>query len=105
MTEKPDSKGLKQSTHAVRGGQVRTAESEHAEPMFLTSSFVFEDAAEGKARMTDGEPGNVYSRYTNPTVATFEKRLAEMEGAEAGVATASGMSAICLLYTSDAADD
>ncbi|MCL4169711.1 UNVERIFIED_CONTAM: hypothetical protein GTU68_029850, partial [Idotea baltica] len=62
--------------------------------MFLTSSFVFEDAAEAKARMADGEPGNVYSRYTNPTVATFEKRLAAMEGADAGVATASGMSAI-----------
>lgn len=94
MTDSKDDKRLRQGTLAVRGGQVRTSESEHAEPIFLTSSFVFQDAAEGEARMANGEPGNVYSRYTNPTVATFEERLAQMEGAEMGVATASGMSAI-----------
>jgi len=89
-----DKKGLRQGSLAVRGGQVRTSESEHSEPLFLTSSFVFKDAAEAEARMANGEKGNVYSRYTNPTVATFENRLAQMEGAEMGVATASGMSAI-----------
>lgn len=89
-----DGKDLRQGSLAVRGGQVRTSESEHSEPLFLTSSFVFQDTAEAEARMANGEPGNVYSRYTNPTVATFENRLAQMEGAEMGVATASGMSAI-----------
>ena len=89
-----ENKELRQSTLAVRAGQRRTAEAEHSEAMFLTSSYVFKDAAEGEARMANGEPGNVYSRYTNPTVATFEERLARMEGAEMGVATASGMSAI-----------
>ena len=94
MAPSDEKKGLRQNTLAVRGGHVRTSESEHSEPLFLTSSFVFKDAAEGEARMANGEPGNVYSRYTNPTVATFEHRLAQMEGAEMGVATASGMSAI-----------
>ena len=89
-----DGKDFRQGSLAVRGGQVRTSESEHSEPLFLTSSFVFQDTAEAEARMANGEPGNVYSRYTNPTVATFENRLAQMEGAEMGVATASGMSAI-----------
>lgn len=83
-----------QDSHAVRGGQSRTAEGEHSEALFLTSSYVFASAAEAEQRMALGEPGNVYSRYTNPTVRTFEKRLALMEGAEDGVATASGMAAI-----------
>lgn len=81
-------------TLAVRAGQVRTAEGEHAEPMFLTSSYVFESAAAAAARFSGNEAGNVYSRYTNPTVRTFEERLAAMEGAEQAVATASGMAAI-----------
>ena len=81
-------------TQAVRGGQVRTMEGEHAEPMFLTSSFVFDSAAEAAARFTGDEPGNVYSRYTNPTVRMFEERLALMEGGEAAVGTSSGMAAI-----------
>lgn len=89
-----DKNNLRKATLAVRAGVRKTQESEHAEPMFLTSSFVFDDAAEGEARMAKGEPGNVYSRYTNPTVATFEDRLAKMEGAQMGVATSSGMAAI-----------
>lgn len=84
----------KQDSQAVRGGQQRSPEGEHSEPLFLTSSYVFEDAAQGEQRMAFGEEGNVYSRYTNPTVRTFEKRLALMEGAEDGVATSSGMAAI-----------
>lgn len=81
-------------TLAVRAGQNRTAEDEHCEPIFTTSSYVFSSAAEAAARFSDEQPGNIYSRFTNPTVRTFEKRLAAMEGAESCVATASGMSAI-----------
>jgi len=84
----------KQDSQAVRGGQNRSAEGEHSEALFLTSSYVFDDAAQAEQRMALGEEGNVYSRYTNPTVRTFEKRLALMEGAEDGVATSSGMAAI-----------
>jgi len=78
----------------VRAGQVRSHEGEHNEPIFATSSYVFENAAQAAARFSDAEPGNVYSRFTNPTVHTFERRLASLEGAEHCVATASGMSAI-----------
>ena len=81
-------------TLAVRAGQDRTVEGEHCEPIFTTSSYVFPSAAEAAARFSDEKPGNIYSRFTNPTVRTFEQRLAAMEGAESCVATASGMSAI-----------
>jgi len=81
-------------TMAVRAGQVRTAEGEHCEPIFTTSSYVFASASEAAARFSDEQPGNIYSRFTNPTVRTFEQRLAAMEGGESCVATASGMSAI-----------
>jgi len=89
---KPKSPGLE--TLAVRAGQHRTPEGEHAEPIFPTSSYVFESAAAAAARFSGEEPGNIYSRFTNPTVRTFEERLAAMEGGERCVATASGMSAI-----------
>ena len=88
----PDEYG--QSTCAVRSGQVRTPECENSEPIFLTSSFVFASAAEAAARFAGEAPGNIYSRFTNPTVRTFEERLAVLEGAERCIATASGMSAI-----------
>lgn len=84
----------RQDTKAVRAGQVRTFEGEHAEPVFLTSSYVFANAAEAAARFAGDAPGNVYSRYTNPTVRTFEERIAALEGAEQAVATSSGMAAI-----------
>ncbi len=82
------------ATQAVRAGQERTHENEHSEPIFPTSSFVFSSAAEAAARFSGEQPGNIYSRFTNPTVRTFEQRLARLEGAECCVATASGMSAI-----------
>jgi len=82
------------STLGVRAGQVRTAEGEHAEPIFTTSSFVFRSAAEAAARFAETEKGNIYSRFTNPTVRCFEERLAAMEGAACCVATSSGMAAI-----------
>ncbi len=81
-------------TQAVRAGQRRTQEQEHSEPIFATSSYVFSSAAEAAARFSGKEPGNIYSRFTNPTVRTFEQRLAAMEGGERAIATASGMAAI-----------
>lgn len=86
--------GAQLDTLAVRAGHVRTAEGEQCEPIFMTSSYVFHSAAEAAARFSGEKPGNVYSRYTNPTVRTFQERIAALEGAEAGVGTASGMSAI-----------
>jgi O-succinylhomoserine sulfhydrylase len=81
-------------TLAVRAGQHRSDEGEHAEPIYPTSSYVFGSAAEAAARFSGDEPGNIYSRFTNPTVRTFEERLAALEGGESCVATSSGMSAI-----------
>ncbi|CRI67746.1 O-succinylhomoserine sulfhydrylase (OSH sulfhydrylase) [Thiocapsa sp. KS1] len=82
------------ATRAVRVGHHRTPEGEHGEPIFTTSSFVFASAAEAAARFSGDQAGNIYSRFTNPTVAAFEERLAALEGGERCVATASGMSAI-----------
>lgn len=81
-------------TLALRTGHTRSFEGEHAEPIFLTSSFVYACAAEAAVKFSGQEPGNIYSRFTNPTVAMFEKRLAAMEGAERAVATSTGMAAI-----------
>lgn len=81
-------------TNAVRAGQLRGPEGEHSEPIFATSSYVFENAAEAAARFSGDTPGNIYSRFTNPTVRTFEERLAAMEGGERCIGTSSGMSAI-----------
>src|SRR5947208_1949119 len=81
------------STLGVRAGQVRSQFQEHAEALYLTSSFVFDNARQAAARFA-GEEGMVYTRYTNPTVSMFQERLAALEGAESCVATASGMAAI-----------
>src|SRR5437762_5179120 len=85
---------LQQATLGVRAGQVRSQFNEHAEALYLTSSFVFDNAAQAAARFAGGEDGMVYTRYTNPTVSMFQDRLAALEGAETCVATASGMAAI-----------
>src|SRR5688572_17942474 len=82
------------ATLAIRAGQLRTHEGEHAEPIFTTSSYVFRNAAEAAARFAETEKGNIYSRFTNPTVRCFEERLAAMEGGAACVGTGSGMAAI-----------
>jgi O-succinylhomoserine sulfhydrylase len=82
------------ATRAIRAGQVRTSEGEHGEPIFTTSSFVFASAAEAAARFSGAQPGNVYSRFTNPTVRAFEERLNSLEGGLRCIATASGMAAI-----------
>ncbi len=81
-------------TRAIRAGQVRTEEGEHSEAIFPTSSFVFKNAAQAAARFAHTEEGNIYSRFTNPTVRTFEHRLASLEGGERCIATSSGMAAI-----------
>jgi O-succinylhomoserine sulfhydrylase len=81
-------------TLGVRAGFEATAFGEHSEPLFLTSSYVFDSAEQAAARFAGTDHGNVYSRYTNPTVAVFEQRLAALEGGEMAVATASGMAAI-----------
>jgi O-succinylhomoserine sulfhydrylase len=81
-------------TLSVRGGTQRSQFHEHSEALFLTSSFVFDNAAQAARRFIGEEPGNIYARFTNPTVTMFEERLAALEGAEQCVATASGMAAI-----------
>ena len=88
-------------TLAIRTGHTRGFEGEHSEPIYLTSSFVCENAADAAAKFSGEIQGNTYSRYTNPTVQTFEKRLAVLDGAERAVATSSGMAAVhavCMAY-------
>ena len=82
------------ATQGVRAGQLRSEFGEHSEALFLTSSFVFENAAQAAEAFSGGGDGFVYSRFSNPTVTMLQDRLAALEGAEACVATASGMSAI-----------
>lgn len=84
-------------TLAVRAGTARSQFNEHSEALYLTSSYVFDSAAQAAARFSGELEGNVYSRFTNPTVSAFQERLAALEGAEACVATSSGMSAILSL--------
>ncbi|MFK5983859.1 MAG: O-succinylhomoserine sulfhydrylase [Pseudomonadota bacterium] len=81
-------------TLAIRAGYSRTHENEHNEAIFPTSSYVYDSAAQAAARFSGEQPGNIYSRFTNPTVRSFEQRLATLEGAECCVATSSGMAAI-----------
>ncbi|WP_100640566.1 O-succinylhomoserine sulfhydrylase [Marinobacter salexigens] len=89
-----DLEGMSLDTLAVRAGQLRTAQLEHSDAIFPTSSFVYGSAAQAAARFGGEEPGNIYSRFTNPTVQAFEGRIAAMEGGERAVATSSGMAAI-----------
>ena len=89
-----DTTGWSFETIAVRAGQERSQFNEHSEALYLTSSFVFDSAAQAAARFSGEEPGNVYARFTNPTVTTMQDRLAALEGAEACIATATGMAAI-----------
>lgn len=89
-----------EATRGIRSAQARTNVREHSPPIFATSSFVYDSAEQAAAVFAEREPGYIYSRFNNPTVEAFEKRLAEMEGADACVATASGMAAeMSLLLT------
>ncbi len=90
----PDWSDSEFATAAVRAGHRRSNEGENAEAIFTSSSFVFDNAEQAAARFQNNQPGNVYSRFTNPTVRCFEERLAALEGAESCIATASGMAAI-----------
>ncbi|MEK9825784.1 MAG: O-succinylhomoserine sulfhydrylase [Methylotenera sp.] len=93
-------------TLAVRAGTETTEYGENSEALFLNSSFRFESAAQAAARFGGTEPGNIYSRFTNPTVTMFQNKLAALEGAEQCVATSSGMSAIlaCVMGICSAGD-
>jgi O-succinylhomoserine sulfhydrylase len=101
-----DENSYQPETLAVRAGSVQSQFHEHSEALFLTSSFTFDNAAQAARRFIGEEPGNIYARFTNPTVTMFEERLAAMEGAERCVATASGMSAIlaCVMGLMKAGD-
>jgi O-succinylhomoserine sulfhydrylase len=94
MNDRSDPSTLHTDTLAIRWAQLRTDEMAHSDPIFLTSSFVYNSAAEAAARFSGEQPGNIYSRFTNPTVNAFEERLAALEGGEKAVALASGMAAI-----------
>ncbi|MCE7917385.1 MAG: O-succinylhomoserine sulfhydrylase [Nitrosomonas sp. PRO5] len=97
---------LDPETLAIHTGVHRSQFNEHSESLYLTSSFVFDSAAQAAARFSGQEPGNIYSRFTNPTVTAMQERLAVLEGAEACIATASGMSAIltCVMGLLSAGD-
>ena len=94
MSQDPKWKEYKLETQAIRAGHHRTPENEHSLPIFTTSSYVFESAEQASLRFTGKQPGNIYSRFTNPTVAAFQDRLALMERGERCLAFASGMAAI-----------
>lgn len=101
MSDSKDKSALENAgldTLAIRSGISRSHEHEHSEALFLTSSFTFNNAEEMAKTFADERVGNVYSRYTNPTVRAFEQRIAAMEGAEQGVGTASGMAAIMTTF-------
>lgn len=99
MTDTPDDPTASwgPSTLGIRAAQHRTAEMEHSTAIFTTSSFVFRNSAEAAAVFAGEQEGNIYGRFTNPTVQAFEKRLARLEGGDACVATSSGMVAILSL--------
>jgi O-succinylhomoserine sulfhydrylase len=94
MSEDLDWQDYAIETQAIRVGHKRTPEDEHSIPIFATSSYVFESAEQASLRFTGKQPGNIYSRFTNPTVSAFQDRLALMEQGERCLAFASGMAAI-----------
>ncbi len=87
-------KQYRPATLAIRTGHERTQFGEHSEPIFATSSFVFNSAEQARARFSYEEEGNVYSRFTNPTLTLFQERMAALEGGQACIGTSSGMSAM-----------
>lgn len=98
LIPEPQLDGVSLETLAVRAGQIRSPQLEHSEAIYPTSSFVFNSAREAAARFGGDEPGNIYARFTNPTVAMFEARMAALEGGERAVAAASGMAAISATF-------
>lgn len=106
MTDKDQKNVWHPQTLAVRAGFESSNFGENSEALFLNSSFRFNSAAQAAARFSGSEPGNIYSRFTNPTVTMFQNKLAALEGAEMCVATSSGMSAIlaCVMGLCNAGD-
>jgi O-succinylhomoserine sulfhydrylase len=94
MTEKREGRGLRPATQLVHGGTLRSQFGETSEALFLTQGFVYDTMEAAEARFKGEDPGFVYARYGNPTVAMFEARMCLLEGAEAARATASGMAAV-----------
>ncbi len=94
MTDKAPLKPLRPATRLVHGGTMRSSFGETSEALFLTQGYVYETMEAAEARFKGEAPGFLYSRFSNPTVAMFERRMAELEGAEAARATASGMAAV-----------
>jgi O-succinylhomoserine sulfhydrylase len=87
-------------TQAIRIRTEQTNEMEHSSPLFLTSSFCYSDAEEMRATFADETDNNIYTRFSNPTVQEFTDRMVALEGAEAGFATSSGMSAVFASFMS-----
>ncbi len=97
----PGQKRFRPATELIHGGSARSHFGETSEALFLTQGFVYADAEAAEARFKGDDPGFVYSRYANPTVAMFEERMCRLEGAEAGQAVASGMAAVSAALLSD----
>lgn len=85
---------MKEQTNAIRGQAARTPSREHSVPLYLTSSFIFDSAEQGRAIFAEEEEGNVYSRYSNPNTTELINKVCAMEGAEAGLVFSSGMAAV-----------
>ncbi len=100
MAGKTKKKALRPATQLVHGGILRSQFGENAEALFMTQSYVYDSAEQAERRFKGDEPGFIYSRYANPTVAMFEERMRLMEGAEAARATASGMAAVTSVFLS-----
>ena len=102
MSAAVDTSGWSFDTLAVRAGQERSQFGEHSEALYLTSSFVFENAAQAAARFSGEEPGNVYARFTNPTVSAMQTRLAALDIvplAESGAAAVKRLDANTARYS------
>src|SRR5882724_13496026 len=93
-------KALRPATTAIHGGILRSQFGENSEAIFMTQSYVYETAEAAEARFKGDDPGFIYSRYANPTVAMFEERMRLLEGAGASRATASGMAAVTSVFLS-----
>ena len=93
-------RALRPATQLVHGGTLRSQFGETSEALFMTQSYVYDSAEQAERRFKGDEPGFIYSRYANPTVAMFEERMRLMEGAEAARATASGMAAVTSVFLS-----
>ncbi len=100
MAKRTKKKELRPATTLVHGGILRSQFGENAEAIFLTQGFVYDSAEADDARFKGDEPGFIYSRFSNPTVAMFEERMRLLEGAGAARATASGMAAVSAVFLS-----